>query len=1111
MVNYNLINQGIFSSITSSGTGNKQLTFGELSLLYDVDTGISGVNIINTDVLYLQLDMSNRILLDSVGIHISSSGTEEQVLSSVNFYYKNTTSGTYITCHKNSVTDYYYVDIIPDNFSPRYILITVENISCTIYEVVINNDDSIVNFGIDGTDAYKMIEQGVVDSIKIFNNNIIGTSAVNAYVSIDYNDIGLEGYVKLSSSFGGPFYGLDDGVIIDSNYGDMKYTWDLGAYDKTNYSITNNGVILGAIDYDFTFEEINAGYIDIASDGVTFVSVTRANNVYCSSYTRGKKLSGSGKYYFEIEVILNYDNGIFIGIGNASSRIVYDNYAGKTTNSYGYYTNGNKYYNAAATSYGNSYTTGNIIGCAIDTDSGKLWFSKNGVWQASGDPSAGTNPAYSSIAFTEYYVLCTALHGYSLLRLKGTTSSFSYSPPSGFSPINIPVISGTYTSPVLSSSNSSLGYLVVDGITASGTSISYSGESEDIEVRSSDISPVGVEELYMYYDDKILKADISSGVVTTSWKTSVPNSTYRNYTAIDNKRGRIAINYHGASPYNGYIYVYNRSGTQVAYTITTKTYYSFDVKMDFDSYGGLWAYGVGTANNCITLLHFSSVMSEKYKLVFSADTIYDLASELNGTGVWYTDKITNRLMHLSSTGATLSSISLNTPRALCGTIDNGCWVVDNYTMLANKYASDGNLILSTNLGVAINRLCSDNYDGFWGINSTTLYRVDSLGTVVLSKPIVGAYRITSSTDNVVVYSKAYNYIKVINKFSGNTVLDLTVTGNHAPPDIFFFNTTNHLENQNTGIKLPLSTDSVWGISGSLGWDVVKRSEYFLPYKRYHQTRVTLRSDNNNVPVLNKILIPPIIKIQDIVPQTSSNVYIQSNLPSDISDLSGYSVLSDVNKNTYMVLGTDKLTTTFTIPDYYTYGYIRSTIMTNNTGKYYVEFIINNTSSRGSYNYNEQYFGIAKDAFNFNTTLGRDAAGLSYSYFSGNFGYSNPPGGFYGGYTFLYGDKTLINSDVIMLAVDVGNKKLWFGRNGVWFDGGDPSTGVNTTNYFNDIKVGPYYIVWGSFYTNDSVTLNFGATEYAYEPPTGFGGLFGPVEENSAIFETNIKCWWGLEE
>ena len=43
------------------------------------------------------------------------------------------------------------------------------------------------------------------------------------------------------------------------------------------------------------------------------------------------------------------------------------------------------------TSFGNSYTTGDIIGVALDLDNNAIYFSKNGTFQNSGDPTSGSS------------------------------------------------------------------------------------------------------------------------------------------------------------------------------------------------------------------------------------------------------------------------------------------------------------------------------------------------------------------------------------------------------------------------------------------------------------------------------------------------------------------------------------------------------------------------------------------------------------------------------------------------------------------------------------------------------------------------------------------------
>jgi len=68
-------------------------------------------------------------------------------------------------------------------------------------------------------------------------------------------------------------------------------------------------------------------------------------------------------------------------------------YLGQTASSaqYGYNsTDGNIYTNDSNSSYGTSFTTGDIMGIAMDLDNNKLYFSKNGVFQNSGVPTSGS-------------------------------------------------------------------------------------------------------------------------------------------------------------------------------------------------------------------------------------------------------------------------------------------------------------------------------------------------------------------------------------------------------------------------------------------------------------------------------------------------------------------------------------------------------------------------------------------------------------------------------------------------------------------------------------------------------------------------------------------------
>jgi hypothetical protein len=147
----------------------------------------------------------------------------------------------------------------------------------------------------------------------------------------------------------------------------------------------------------------------------------------------------SGKYYWEITPTVVGSNGVLVGIANQSYNFVVAGssvvYLGHTANSWAYYSvDGKIYTNSSGTSYGNSYTSNDVIGVALDMDSGKCWFSKNGTWQNSGSPTGGTNAGITGLTGS------TIFPGVSLGDATPNTAltanfgqrPFAYTAPSGF-------------------------------------------------------------------------------------------------------------------------------------------------------------------------------------------------------------------------------------------------------------------------------------------------------------------------------------------------------------------------------------------------------------------------------------------------------------------------------------------------------------------------------------------------------------------------------------------------------------------------------------------------------------------------------------------------------
>lgn len=164
--------------------------------------------------------------------------------------------------------------------------------------------------------------------------------------------------------------------------------------------------------------------IDLLNDNLTADStLTDWDSV------RATEFKSSGKWYWE--VLLDIGNNDIIGVGTSSANI--NSYAGSDVYGYGFNTsNARKYHSGSYISYGTVCTRGDIIGTAVDLDSGKIWWSKNGAWQDSGDPATGANPAYTGISGSFYPMVSPYTLG-NLITSNFGVHTFAYDVPTGFS------------------------------------------------------------------------------------------------------------------------------------------------------------------------------------------------------------------------------------------------------------------------------------------------------------------------------------------------------------------------------------------------------------------------------------------------------------------------------------------------------------------------------------------------------------------------------------------------------------------------------------------------------------------------------------------------------
>lgn len=174
------------------------------------------------------------------------------------------------------------------------------------------------------------------------------------------------------------------------------------------------------------------------------LTVSRSDNI-SSDAQNVRTTSGvtSGKWYYESTCTANMGAIIPFGVCNETTLMSGASSAFVQATGWGWHAKfaikGN---NNVFTAYGSAATEGDIIGVAFDVGAHKIWFSKNGTWQDSGDPAAGTNPAYSTLSGTTFYpTLSISDDGTDpVLTANFGTTALTYSVPSGFTKLSDSVV-----------------------------------------------------------------------------------------------------------------------------------------------------------------------------------------------------------------------------------------------------------------------------------------------------------------------------------------------------------------------------------------------------------------------------------------------------------------------------------------------------------------------------------------------------------------------------------------------------------------------------------------------------------------------------------------------
>ena len=171
----------------------------------------------------------------------------------------------------------------------------------------------------------------------------------------------------------------DGNTITDQSANSNNFSLGSGAITKTQDCPSNVFATLNPLDNFFAQNTFSYGNTRQLTD----------NSRYAwSTSTLGMT---SGKYYCEVRHSGNIgDNYPEIGIAGRGLEDT-STALGTVHNTVSYQYNGQILINGTASSFGSAYSSTAIIGIALDVTNSKIYFSLNGVWQGSGNPTTGAN------------------------------------------------------------------------------------------------------------------------------------------------------------------------------------------------------------------------------------------------------------------------------------------------------------------------------------------------------------------------------------------------------------------------------------------------------------------------------------------------------------------------------------------------------------------------------------------------------------------------------------------------------------------------------------------------------------------------------------------------
>jgi len=185
----------------------------------------------------------------------------------------------------------------------------------------------------------------------------------------------------------------DGNTITDQSSNSNNWSLGAGTLTKTEDCPSNVFATFNPLDNYYASSTFSYGNTKVVTDSSKYAATLTTLGASSGKFYAEFKLTDAGRGFPQVGIKGKHPTSNADGIGSGADSIAY----------YGY--NGKKVIGGVETTYGDTYTTNDIIGVAMDLDNNRLFFSKNGTWQNSGDPTSSTGAITIPTSSTGFYFM----------------------------------------------------------------------------------------------------------------------------------------------------------------------------------------------------------------------------------------------------------------------------------------------------------------------------------------------------------------------------------------------------------------------------------------------------------------------------------------------------------------------------------------------------------------------------------------------------------------------------------------------------------------------------------------------------------------------------------